>query len=42
VEKPRGDFVRSTNWAPLPIESDNGILAAAQRRQERELSVQGK
>jgi ectoine hydroxylase len=42
VEKPRGDFVRSTNWAPLPIESDDGILTAGQRRQEREVSVQGK
>jgi len=27
VEKPRGDFVRSRNWAPLPVESDDGILA---------------
>ncbi|GGD88385.1 phytanoyl-CoA dioxygenase family protein [Caballeronia grimmiae] len=41
VEKPRGDFVRSTNWAPLPIESDDGILCAGQRREERETSVQG-
>jgi ectoine hydroxylase len=42
VEKPRGDFVRSTNWAPLPIERDDGILAAGQRQQQREVSVQGK
>ncbi|SAL62880.1 phytanoyl-CoA dioxygenase [Caballeronia arvi] len=41
VEKPRGDFVRSTNWAPLPIESDDGILRAGERREEREISVQG-
>jgi len=26
VEKPRGDFVRSRNWEPLPLESDDGIL----------------
>lgn len=42
VEKPRGDFVRSTNWTPLSIESDDGILGAGQCRQEREISVQGK
>lgn len=30
VEKPRGDFVRSTNWAPLRIQSDQGILEAAE------------
>ena len=29
VEKPRGDFVRSTNWKPLPVESDSGILESA-------------
>jgi ectoine hydroxylase len=42
VEKPRGDFVRSTNWAPLPIESDDAIANADRRAQARELSVQGK
>jgi ectoine hydroxylase len=26
VENPRGEFTRSTNWAPVPIESDEGIL----------------
>nr|WP_274389621.1 phytanoyl-CoA dioxygenase family protein [Paraburkholderia tagetis] len=42
VEKPRGDFVRSTNWVPLQIESDDGILTAGQRGKEREISLQGK
>jgi len=42
VEKPRGDFVRSTNWVPLQIESDDGILTAEPRGMEREISVQGK
>ncbi|SAK77952.1 phytanoyl-CoA dioxygenase [Caballeronia catudaia] len=41
VEKPRGDFVRSTNWAPVPIESDDGILSAGKRCEERETSVEG-
>lgn len=37
VEKPRGDFVRSRNWAPLPIESDDGILESI-----REPALEGK
>jgi ectoine hydroxylase len=42
VEKPRGDFVRSTNWAPLLIGRDDAILAAGQRQQQTEVSLQGK
>lgn len=29
VEKPRGDFVRSTNWRPLVLGTDDGILETA-------------
>lgn len=39
VEKPRGDFVRSRNWAPLPIESDDGILNC-ERIHNRELAAE--
>jgi ectoine hydroxylase len=29
VENPRGEFTRSMNWAPVPIEDDRAILAGA-------------
>jgi len=28
VPNPRGEFTRATNWEPVPVESDEGIVAA--------------
>ena len=32
VENPRPDYVRSTNWAPLTVGPDDGVIAAGRER----------